>query len=39
MALSATAADSCLWQYDRKAERFWMTENGRHMFGLDVMIP
>ena len=36
MALSAMAADSCLWQYDRKSERFWMTENGRPMFGLDA---
>ncbi len=39
MALSAVAADSCLWQYDRRAERFWMTENGRQMFGLDVGDP
>ena len=36
MALSAMAADSCLWQYDRRSERFWMTENGRPMFGLDA---
>ena len=34
MALSATAADICLWQYDRNTRRFWMTENGRTMFGL-----
>ena len=39
MALSAIAADSCLWQYDRTTERFWMTENGRQMFGLDVGDP
>jgi PAS domain S-box-containing protein len=39
MALSAIAADSCLWQYDRKSECFWMTENGRQMFGLDASDP
>src|SRR4029079_8857619 len=39
MALSAVAADSCLWQYDRKSESFWMTENGRQMFGLDAGDP
>jgi PAS domain S-box-containing protein len=39
MALSAVSADSCLWQYDRKAGRFWMTENGRTMFGLDASDP
>lgn len=39
MALSAVAADSCLWQYDRKSERFWMTENGRTMFGLNANDP
>jgi len=39
MALSAVAADSCLWQYDRSTERFWMTENGRAMFGLDTNHP
>ena len=39
MALSAIAADSCLWQYDRTTERFWMTENGRRMFGLDIADP
>lgn len=39
MTLSAMAADSCLWQYDRSTGRFWMTENGRGMFGLDAQDP
>src|SRR4029079_3546183 len=34
VALSADAADMCLWQYDRAMERFWMTEHGRTIFGL-----
>jgi PAS domain S-box-containing protein len=39
MALAATAADSCLWQYNRKTEWLWMTENGRAMFGLPPGAP
>jgi PAS domain S-box-containing protein len=36
MVWSTAAADVCLWQYNRRTEHFWMTENGRSMFGLSA---
>ena len=34
MALAAVAANVCLWQYDRQADRMWVTEHGREMLGV-----
>ena len=34
MAFAAVAADLCLWHFDYKSDRFWITDHGRQMLGF-----
>jgi PAS domain S-box-containing protein len=34
MAFAAASANICLWHFNRKADRVWMTDHGRRMFGF-----
>jgi PAS domain S-box-containing protein len=34
MAFAAASANVCLWHFNRKTDRVWMTAHGRRMFGF-----